>query len=42
MRGTPNYDRVVEMQALNEALIKAYPDYASPVRVHAMITPRLQ
>jgi hypothetical protein len=30
MPGTPCYDRVVEMQALNEALARAYPDYPSP------------
>lgn len=27
MGGTPSYDRVVEMQALNESLAKAFPDY---------------
>ncbi|GAX82053.1 hypothetical protein CEUSTIGMA_g9481.t1 [Chlamydomonas eustigma] len=29
MPNTPNFDRVVEMQALNEALQKAYPDMSS-------------
>ncbi len=29
MPNTPCYDRVVEMQALNEALLKAFPDVAS-------------
>lgn len=30
MPATPCYDRVVEMQALNEALQRAFPDYADP------------
>lgn len=29
MPNTPNYDRVVEMQALNESLMKAFPDMPS-------------
>ncbi len=41
MPNTPNYDRVVEMQALNEALGKAFPDMSSHVsHVHTAATRR--